>query len=427
MKVLGIVAEYNPFHNGHLYHLQASREMAGADCVVAVMSGNFTQRGEPAIVDKWARTEMALSNGVDLVIELPFAYAMASAEFFAYGAVKLLDSLGAVDMLSFGSESGDLESLSEAASILGDEPAEYRLALKTSLSSGKSFPAARQEAFSTYLTGQFGEDHLSTSLKCPNNILGIEYLKALKRLKSGIKPITLGRSGSDYNSPSLSGKFSSATAIRRTICTEPWPEARKHLEASLPEHTLSLLEREFSLGRGPVTSSDFSLLLLSMLRKMTLDEIRALPYMEMGLENRIKQAAESTGSYDELLDTVSTRRYTGTRIQRILFCTLAGLTDRLFETFNSNGGPSYIRILGLNNTGRHLLSKIKDSSALPVITKASGFKNSDISSIASMLQLEATASDQYVLAFRSTDLRKSGSEFTRNVLYNEAKKCLPPR
>lgn len=140
--------------------------------------------------------------------------------------------------------------------------------------------------------------------------------------------------------------------------------------------------------------------------------------METGLENRFKQAADSSGSYDELLDAVCTRRYTSTRIQRILFSALAGLTNRLFETFNSNGGPSYIRVLGLNNTGRQLLSTIRDSSALPVITKAADFKNSDIPCVASMLQLEATASDQYVLAFRTADLRKSGSEFTRNVIYN---------
>jgi predicted nucleotidyltransferase len=416
MKVLGIVAEYNPFHNGHLYHLQASRAMSGADCVVAVMSGNFTQRGEPAIVDKWVRTEMALSNGIDLVIELPFAYAMASAEFFAYGAVKLLDSLG-VDMLCFGSESGDLEVISKAASILGDEPEDYQLALKASLSSGKSFPAARQEALSSYLTGKFGEDNLSAALKSPNNILGIEYLKALGKLNSRIEPITLERSGSHYNSPSLSGKFSSATAIRRTICAEPWPAAKIKLEASLPEQTLLLLEREFGLGRGPVTSSDFSLLLLSALRKMTVQEIKALPYMETGLENRIKHAADSSGSYDELLDMICTRRYTSTRIQRILFSSLAGLTGGLFEDFNSNGGPSYIRVLGLNNTGRQLLSTIRNSSALPVITKASDFKNTEIPCIASMLQLETAASDQYVLAFRNADLRKSGSEFTRNVIY----------
>jgi predicted nucleotidyltransferase len=420
MKVLGIVAEYNPFHNGHLYHLQTSREITGADCVVAVMSGNFTQRGEPAIIDKWARTEMALLNGIDLIIELPFAYAMASAEFFAYGAVKLLDSLGAVDMMCFGSESGDLESLSEAACILGDEPQDYQLALKASLSSGKSFPAARQEALSTYLTNRFGEDNLSTSLKSPNNILGIEYLKALKKLNSRIKPMTLGRNSSDYSSVSLSGKFSSAAAIRRIICTEPWSEAKMQLEASVPEQTLNLLGREFGLGRGPVTSSDFSQLLLSALRKMTTEEIKALPYMEEGLENRFKQAADSSGSYDELLDAVCTRRYTSTRIQRILFSALAGLTDGLFETFNSNGGPSYIRILGLNNTGRQLLSSIKDCTALPVITKASDFKNSDIPCVTSMLQLETNASDQYVLAFRTTELRKSGSEFTRNVIYNNS-------
>ncbi len=418
MKVLGIVAEYNPFHNGHLYHIQASRGISGADCVVAVMSGNFIQRGEPALVDKWARTEMALLCGVDLVIELPCPYAMASAEYFGYGAVKLLDSLGAVNMLCFGSESGSIEKLTEAASVLGEEPDNYKLALKASLSVGKSFPAARQEALSNYLKAQCGRDSLSETLKSSNNILGIEYLKALKRLNSAIIPMTIKRVGNEYNSTELSGEISSATSIRRIIAGNSWPAARKLLAAALPVQSLTILEREFELGKGPIFSSDFSMLLLSSLRRMSVEEISTLPYMDEGLENRFKRAAENTGSYQELLNAVFTRRYTNTRIQRCLFSLLTGLRRDSFDRFNKNGGPPYIRVLGFNNTGRQLLSSVKGSSLLPVITKTADFKNSDIPCAAAMLNLEAAATDQYVLGFRKSGLRKSGSEYMRNVIYH---------
>jgi predicted nucleotidyltransferase len=229
MKTIGIVAEYNPFHNGHLYQLQASRGQTGADCAVVVMSGNYTQRGEPAIVDKWARAEMALHSGADLVIELPVAYAMGSAEYFAYGAVKLLDSLNAVNMICFGSEAGSIEKLSAAAAILADEPESYKSYLKDYLSKGLSFPAARQKAISSYCKNTYGKDDLSSLLKSPNNILGIEYLKALRRLKSNIVPMTIERVGNEYNQAELTGKMSSATSIRKTIRENTWNDARELL------------------------------------------------------------------------------------------------------------------------------------------------------------------------------------------------------
>jgi len=262
MKVLGIVVEYNPFHNGHLYHLQASRASCRADCVVGVMSGNFTQRGEPAIINKWARTEMALLNGVDLVIELPCAYAMASAEYFAFGAVKLLDSLGAVDTLCFGSESGNIQKLAEVASILADEPILYKQALKTSLASGKSFPAARQEALSNYLNSLLGRDYLSDAITSPNNILGIEYLKALIKLNSKIVPISIERKGSGYHSLELSGEICSATAIRKTLAENNWSDAKQLLACALPKQSLAILEREIELGKGPIFPSDFTIQLI---------------------------------------------------------------------------------------------------------------------------------------------------------------------
>lgn len=419
MKVLGIIAEYNPFHNGHMYHLQASKALTGADLTVVVMSGNFTQRGEPALLDKWARAEMALLCGADLVIELPVAYAMGSAEYFAFGAVKLLDSLGTVDALSFGSESGDLDRLTEAASILMSEPEEYKSALKENLSAGKSFPSARQKALSSYIKAKNGKDHLSSILKGSNNILAVEYLKALLRLKSRITPVTIGRIGNDYNCSKLTGEISSATSIRKVFSETSWQTAGDLLESSVPNPSLAILERELELGRGPVFPSDFSLSLLSALRKMSLEQLQALPYMEDGLENRISDAAGKAGSFHELTDLICTKRYPNTRIQRILFSALIGLTQTLFESFNSSGGPAYIRILGFNSAGRRLLSAIRGRTALPVITKTADYKSSALPCVSDMLRLEAAASDQYVLGYRNPIMRRSGSDFTRSVIYND--------
>lgn len=416
MKVLGIVAEYNPFHNGHLYHLEASRALTGAGCVVAVMSGNFTQRGEPAVVDKWARAEMALQCGVDLVIELPVIYAMSSAEYFAFGAVKLLDSLGVIDTLCFGSEFGLINKLEQAAAILSDEPEEYKALLKASLSSGKSFPAARQKALSEYLKSKYDKDGLSELLRDPNNILGIEYLKALRRLNSKIVPLTVGRVGNDYNSVELTGKISSATSIRKVLSSNPWYGARELLESCLPNPSLAIMEREVEVGRGPVFPPDFAQLLLSTLRRMTNDEIKKLPYMENGLENRISQAADNSATWQELVDRICTKRYTITRVQRILFSALSGLDSESLEYFTSLGGPACIRILGFNETGRKLLSEIRGKSTLPVITKTAGHKNSTAEGVARTLKLEAAATDQYVIACQNPYMRKSGTEFTRNVV-----------
>jgi len=416
MKVLGIVAEYNPFHNGHLYHLEASRALTGAGCVVAVMSGNFTQRGEPAVVDKWARAEMALHCGVDLVIELPVLYAMSSAEYFAFGAIKLLDSLGVVDTLCFGSEFGLINKLEQTAAILFDEPDEYKTLLKACLSSGKSFPAARQMALSEYLKAKYHKDDLSELLKNPNNILGIEYLKALMRLNSRIVPLTVGRVGNDYNAVELTGSISSATSIRKVLSSNPWFGARELLESCLTNTSLAILEREAEVGRGPLFPPDFTQLLLSTLRKMTNDEIKKLPYMENGLENRIRLAVGNSANWQELVDKICTRRYTITRVQRILFSALAGIDNDSLEYFSRLGGPAYIRILGFNETGRKLLSEIRGKATLPVITKTASHKNSPAVGVARMLRLEAAATDQYVIACPNPYMRKSGIEFTKNVV-----------
>jgi predicted nucleotidyltransferase len=381
------------------------------------MSGNFIQRGEPAIVDKWARAEMALRSGIDLVVELPLVYAMSSAEFFAFGAVKILDSLGIVDQISFGSESGNLELLETAASVLANEPGEYKVLLREALGKGISFPAARQAALGDYLTSGGERSSLAAEvLSQSNNILGVEYLKALKKLSSRMKPVTVPRISSAYNSEELTGAISSATAIRKLINRSEGNMDAELLKSIMPLSAGEILIREISAGKGPVFSSDFDGILLSILRRMSPDAARTLPYIAEGLENRIIEAAGSAGTIEDLVEKISTKRYTRTRIQRILFSALTGLTAEALNTFNSSGGPCYIRILGFNEKGRKLLSGIKKHATLPVIMKTADFRKAQNPLLSKMLELEAAATDQYVLAFCSQGDRKSGQEFTRNIV-----------
>ena len=212
-KVLGIIGEYNPFHNGHLYHLEQSKRMTGANYTVAIMSGNFTERGSTALINKWSRTEIALNNGIDLVIELPVLYATSSAEGFAEGAIKILNSLKVVDYISFGAETSNIDILQEIANILYAEPKNYKALLAQELNKGLSFPKSRENALMLYLNNE----KYSNIISSPNNILGIEYIKALKKLKSNIKPISIARFEAGYNDTSYTGNIASATAIRNIV------------------------------------------------------------------------------------------------------------------------------------------------------------------------------------------------------------------
>jgi len=417
MKVLGIIAEYNPFHNGHLYHLEESKRLSMADFVVCVMSGNFIQRGEPAIVNKWARAEMALFSGADLVVELPTVYAMASAEFFAFGAVKILDSLGIVDFICFGSERGSIGELEKIAEVLHQQPASFRRFLKEQLDRGLSFPAAREYALRRY----FGDDSaisgdIEQIMGSSNSILGIEYLKALKRLGSHITPLTISRIGNEYNSEEITGSISSATAIRKLISDFPGRDFTSKLEKVLPPSSLAVLQREFKHGRGPVFPQNFDDIIIACARKMTAEQISSLPYVSEGLENRIKEAAGISGSFNQLIENISTKRYTRTRLQRSILSMLTGLTSTEFETFNKFGGPQYIRVLGFNPKGRQMLSMINKKATLPVIVKTANFKNSCNPLLRRMLDIESSATDMYVLGYSNPEFRKAGQEFTQNVI-----------
>ncbi len=363
-KVLGIIAEYNPFHNGHLYHLENSKKLTNCDYSIAIISGNFTERGSTSIVDKWEKAKMALSSGIDLVIELPTLYSISSAENFADGAIKILNSLGIVDYLSFGSETNDINILDDIANILYSEPIKYKTILSNELKKGLPFPKARENAILIYLN----DIKYSNVLSSPNNILGIEYLKSLKKYKSSIKPICIARYKSDYNSKDFSDNISSATAIRDLLINENYDK----INDLVPYNTYSILIDNIKNNRIVSDLNIFKNEIIYTLRKMTIEEISNIPDVSEGLEFVIKNAVDSSNSFPEILNMIKSKRYTQTRIQRILLYALLGITKNDME-ISKNIIP-YVRVLGFNENGQYLVSEIaKKNPNLQIITSVKKF------------------------------------------------------
>lgn len=391
-KVLGIIAEYNPFHNGHLYHLQKSLHDTGSSYSIAVISGNFTQRGSTSLVDKWTKTEIALKNGIDLVIELPLLYSISSAENFAEGAIKIFNSLKVVDYISFGSESGDISTLNTVADILYKEPREYKNILSHELGKGLSFPKARENALLMYLKDI---RKFSSVLSSPNNILGIEYLKALKKYKSNITPVTVERFDSNYNDTSYTGNIASATAIRNIVKNGSFDILRK----VVPESTYSILLDNVKIGHIIPDLSVFEREIIYLLRKMSIAEIAELPDVGEGLENAIKNTANSCNSIVEFLNIIKSKRYTNTRLQRILLYTLLGITKK--DIALSKKLTPYIRVLGFNDKGKYLISEIsKANPKLEIITSVKKYMDtSNNKNSKYMLEKDIWATNVYTIGF----------------------------
>lgn len=388
--ILGIVSEYNPFHNGHLMHLQKSKELTHTDFTIAVMSGNFVQRGDTSIVDKWTKAEMALKSGVDLVIELPTLYAISSAENFADGAIKILNSLGIVDYVSFGSEIGEITPLDDVASVLYKEPKEFSSLITRQLRSGLSYPKARELAIQMY----FGSSQKYIDvLENPNNILGIEYLKSLKRLKSPITPITLKRKYSDYNSNDIKSGIASATAIRTML------QKGKNIHYVVPYETYELLEEKKKYGQIIPSLSIFSKEIIYTLRKMTLSEIATLPDVSEGLENKIKAAANTSNNLEELILKIKSKRYTQSRIQRILLYALLNISEK--DIAMSKKQMPYIRVLGFNKNGKKIISAIANQNPkLQIIVSVKKFmENNTDKHLHTMISKDIFASNVYTLGY----------------------------
>lgn len=362
--ITGIIAEYNPFHNGHAYQLEQARLLTGCDFLVVVMSGDYVQRGAPAVFDKYTRARMALACGADLVLELPVACSCASAEFFASGAVSLLDGLGCVDFLCFGSESGNLQSLMEPARILAKESPVFQEALRRGLSLGLSFPAARKEAFRACASNP-------DILDLPNNILGIEYLKALLQRESSIKPVTIKRKGQGYHDTLLDSGFASASGIRRFLKQEEAPlSALPALKESFPDPVMEVLKDTLA-HTLPVWEEDFSMLLRYELLRQSASDLTRYADISPDLGRRLKNCADKFSSFSEFVALVKTKDVTYTRITRALFHILLNLTGE--DTRNSVAMP-YARILGFRKDHSRILGLLKENSRIPIIPKAADYK-----------------------------------------------------
>ncbi|GKX66272.1 nucleotidyltransferase [Inconstantimicrobium mannanitabidum] len=359
MNITGIITEYNPFHNGHKFHIDESKKLTNCDGIICVMSGNFTQRGLPAILDKWNRTKMALENGVDLVIELPTIFATSSAEFFSFGAVSILNSTNVVNSLCFGSEIGDSEILKSIATILLNNIENFNLQVKNEMKKGISFPKAREIVIGNIMN----DETLSNLINSPNNILGIEYCKSILKLKSSITPVSIKRVGSNYNDTVAFTKLASATAVRELIQNNNLDECKR----LMPESSFAILEKlTDNKYTFPIEDHMFNFIKYKLIT--TPDLLSAIPDVSEGLDNKILKELINCNSYEDLLFRTKSKRYTLTRISRILCHIFLGFENYPIHQLRKTA-PKYLRVLGLNRRGREILKEIKLRGDIEIITK----------------------------------------------------------
>ena len=354
MRSIGLITEYNPFHNGHLYHLRQSLHVADAEVAVAVMSGHFLQRGVAALADKWVRTRMALAAGVDLVIELPLPWACSSAPDFARGAVQSLTLLGGIDSLCFGSESGELAPLRQCADLLQQQDSLVAERTARLLRSGQNYPQAR----ATVLAELTGMEEGAAFLAGPNNILGIEYLRALNQTGSAIKPLTIVRRGAGYHATDVCGDIASATGIRtRLAAAEP-------VSQLLPADVAALLAETLARGQTFSEQACFRLLLGKIFSAG--EQLSRYWLVDDGIENRLQESADGAADLEELIQGSKARQLTRTRIQRMLVAILLGLEKETARQLLA-AGPQYLHLLGVSSRGRRFLAGTRTRREVPLV------------------------------------------------------------
>ncbi len=419
MKIAAVIAEYNPFHNGHLYQLNTIREKLGADRIIVVMSGNFTQRGIPAIIDKFDRCKMALENGADVVFELPVYYATGSAEFFAQGAVSLLDKLGVVDFLHFGSEDGNLDTLLACANILANEPVSFKETLSVLLKEGVSFPTAQAKALTEELlkhnlsvTNQYD---LQKTIALPNNTLGIEYIKALLQRKSSIQPTTLKREGNQYHELKITDEqFASANAIRSFLfnlttsndlrelsdstaadsISNAYDSIQNQLPNSVYDYFVDKTHQEFMF------SDDFSTVLYYKLLTALHSGNGLEEYYDVTepIRDIITKNLTHFTTLSDFCLACKSKNLTYNRISRCLTHILLDLKQEQIQEYKTNDYATYARLLGFTERGKDVLKLIKNNSSIPVISKLSkAFKELENSSTLSSLKADMHASQLYYM------------------------------
>ena len=405
-KAVGIIAEYNPFHKGHEYQIQQAKEQTGANIAIILMSGDFVQRGTPAIFAKHQRTAMALLGGADIVFELPSFYACGSAEYFSSGAVSVFNALNSIDFLCFGSESGEIDTCRFLGKLLADEPKLYKEKLRSFLKQGLSFPAARKSALAEYLKEKdipFSEDFLDT----PNNILGIEYCKSLAAQNSSIVPVTIKRIGSSYHETSLSSEYPSASAIRRELIAA-W-NTQKFLSDTLKnaqppavkDYLCALLENEAFL-----IEDDFSLLLKYELLRNTPESLCAFSDMSPDLARRIYHHLNTFETFTQFAEQLKTKELTYTRICRALLHVLLNIPSDLPAV-----SPAYVRLLGFKKESSSFLRILQKNSDIPIITKAADYKKLLPKEAHSLFEKDLFASNLY----ETVKCNKKSTAFTNDL------------
>jgi predicted nucleotidyltransferase len=370
MKAVGLIVEYNPFHNGHAYHLEMAKKASGADIVIAVMSGNFLQRGEPALVSKWCRTKMALQNGADIVFELPYRFSTQKAETFANGAISILDAAGC-DSVCFGSESGDIHSFTQTLDYMDTNQQQFDHLVKQFMETGVSYPKALSLAFSELKNS---ENYLDLSK--PNNILGFQYIRAIKKQNSPIKAITVARKNADYHDEHFASEtIASATSIRKALFASE--NGKAVITQYVPEPT-SVLLTEYLKQYGVLHQwENYWNLLQFRLIQTRPDELKEIYEVEEGLENRLVSAALEANSFNKFIEKIKTKRYTRTRLQRV--CLQILTNTKKTEMPLTLEKASYLRLLGMTSSGKDYLNKMKNHFSLPLISKLSSYKHDDVS------------------------------------------------
>ncbi|MGM0863656.1 MAG: nucleotidyltransferase [Bacillota bacterium] len=389
MKATGVVVEYNPFHNGHLHHLRETRIASGADVVVAVMSGHFLQRGEPALVSKWSRTRMALEAGVDVVIELPYCFATQHAEIFSRGAISLLDSIGC-ESFCFGSEDGDIDTFEKTVVFIEANRERYNTYISGFIRDGMSYPSALAKAFQTLGNGDSVID-----LSKPNNILGFHYMEARNQIHSSLKAYTITREAAGYHDQHFSSpSIASATSIRKNIFSN---EGGHKIDSYLPPTSVDQLT-QYQLEYGGFHRwENYWTILQYKLLSSSKEELKDIYEIEEGIENRMMECVKTSTSFEEFMTKLKTKRYTWTRLQRMLLHILTN--TRKEEMRCRHFSPSYIRLLGMNKMGRDFLHSKKKEMPLPLISKLSSANQSDI-------ELDVRAAEIFSLGLKNAAARK---------------------
>jgi predicted nucleotidyltransferase len=411
VNAIGIIAEYNPFHNGHKWHIEEARRLAAGDIVIAAMSGNFVQRGEPALFDKWARADMAVRGGVDLVVELPVAFVVRSAQHFAAGGIRLLKLLG-VNRVCFGTETPQLSDLTALAQAYDNQLVIAQL--HQYLDSGLTYAAAMGKA----LVACTGIDHAIIS--SPNNILAVEYLRAIAKYAPHLQPLAIARKGAKHGDSQITGTFASASAIRSAIIKDKCID--KDTASVLPASSIQCINALLEQQQGPVTMAQFEQIILAKLRTDSLVSLEKLCDINEGLHVKMKDSALRAESLESLLIKLKSKRYSRTRLQRIAIQALLNIYKGNVNSFDETG-PLYIRVLAFNENGRKLLKKLAANSEVPIITKTTHELNSrqrdcaPQTQLQKMLTLDTVASDIYCLGQPGIKWRSGGQDFRTSPAY----------